>query len=78
MGHEGKTNQLGPLKVHCIPDCSWPGQGNGGRGPSSDSENGEKRSESPCISQMILARLADPLEAGWEGERVSADLGGSS
>ena len=75
MDHRGKTEQLGPMKSYCISACFWPGQGDGGLDLGSDSEN-EKCSESLHGSQIILARLADPQEVGWEGERVSADLGG--
>ena len=75
MDHRGETDQLGPMKSYCIPTCSGPGQGDGGLDPGSDSEN-EKCSESLRVSQIILARLADPQEVGWEGNRVSADLGG--
>ena len=66
MDHRGETDQLGPMKSYCIPTCSGPGQGDGGLDPGSDSEN-EKCSESLRVSQIILARLADPQEVGWEG-----------
>ena len=61
MDQRGKTDQLGPMKSYCIPACSGPGQGDGGLDPGSNSKN-EKCSESLCVSQIILARLADSQE----------------
>ena len=49
------------MKSYCIPACSGPGQGDGGLDPGSNSKN-EKCSESLCVSQIILARLADSQE----------------